>query len=79
MCISESLAKIDAACDYIPLVSTLTNLIDLFIKFVLPYFVSQDAIRLNHYYRHLEKKSFSRCFLLAIPFVGNMLIAGRAF
>jgi len=59
-------------CDYIPVVSTLTNLTEIFIKLVIR---SSDLIDLkdNHYFLHLKHKDFKRCAILLIPVFGNII------
>ncbi|HEY4832303.1 MAG TPA: hypothetical protein VIH61_07070 [Waddliaceae bacterium] len=72
--ISNLLVKIDHFCDYIPLVSSVTNLVDLFQKCVVLPFMDKTTIVSNHYYKHINEKSFVRCFLLVIPVIGNIII-----
>ncbi len=68
------LVKIDNFCDYVPIVSTITNLVDLFIKTVILPFKDQSTIPKNHYYSHLNQKSFMRIIILLIPVLGNFII-----
>jgi len=37
-------------------------------------FIDKATIASNHYYKHIDEKSFVRCFLLVIPIIGNMII-----
>jgi Domain of unknown function (DUF4116) len=66
--------KADNVCDYIPAVSTLSNLTDLFQKCVVLPFVSTQSITNSHYYTHLKNKSILRCIILLIPVVGNIIV-----
>lgn len=68
------LVKADRYCDYVPILSTATNFIDLFQKCVVLPFLNQSTIESNHYFKHLQQKSFLRCVLLMIPVLGNILV-----
>lgn len=68
------LVKVDCVCDYVPVVSTVTNFFDLFQKCVILPFTQKETIEANHYYKHLNQKSFARCILLMLPLVGNIII-----
>lgn len=72
--ISNYLVKTDNFCDYIPVVSSITNLVDLFQKCVVLPFMDKEAISSSHYYKYINEKSFARCFLLIIPVIGNIII-----
>lgn len=74
MKVSSLLVKADRLCDYIPLVSTVSNLIDLFQKYVVLPFLHQDTIKASRYYQHLQQKSFLRCIALIIPILGNIIV-----
>lgn len=69
-----TLVKIDRICDYIPLVSTGTNLFALFQKHHTMPGLNASAITNNHYYNHLSQKEDWRCKLLLIPVIGNITI-----
>ncbi|MBS4168594.1 HEAT repeat domain-containing protein [Parachlamydia sp. AcF125] len=69
------LLKADRVSDYIPGISTITSLIDLFQKCVVLPFKQKANISKNHYYTYLKQKSFSRCVVLLLPVIGNILIA----
>lgn len=64
---------LDKKLDYIPVVSTATNLFQLFLKATL-YFTSQHTIDKNPYYMHITRKPISRCIVLLIPVIGNVII-----
>jgi hypothetical protein len=72
MKVSSLLVKVDLLCDYIPLVSTASNLIDLFQKYVVLPFLAKETS--NRYYQHLQQKSFFRCIALIIPILGNIIV-----
>ncbi|MBS4168596.1 HEAT repeat domain-containing protein [Parachlamydia sp. AcF125] len=69
------LLKTNRVSDYIPGISTITNLIDLFQKCMVLSGKQKANISKNHYYTHLQQKSFSRCIVLLIPVIGNILVA----
>ena len=56
--------------DKVPVLSTLSNLFDLFQKCI----VSQAIVKKSHYYTHLNKKSFFRCVVLLVPIFGNIAV-----
>ncbi|MBS4168592.1 HEAT repeat domain-containing protein [Parachlamydia sp. AcF125] len=69
------LLKADRVSDYIPAISTITNLIDLFQKCVVLPFKQKINVSKSHYYAYLKQKSFSRCVVLLLPVIGNILVA----
>ncbi|MBS4168597.1 NACHT domain-containing protein [Parachlamydia sp. AcF125] len=69
------LLKADRVSDYIPAISTITNLIDLFQKCVMLSFKQKASISKSHYYTYLKQKNFSRCIVLLLPVIGNILVA----
>ncbi len=71
--ISNLLIISDTYLDYIPIVSTVTNLINIIQKcIVLP--ILAPAIRKNRYYKHIDTKKFAHCLFLLIPVIGNIAI-----
>lgn len=68
------LVKADQVADYIPIVSSLANLAGLFQKCVVFPFLSKATIEKNHYFSHLNKKSFARYILLLVPGIGNIIV-----
>lgn len=68
---SKHLQLLDRCIDYVPFVSTLTNLGSLFYKNV---FIPLDIQ--NHY---LRDKSNTRCVLLLVPVIGNGIILATDF
>lgn len=72
--IRNCLVKTDDFCDYIPVISSITNLVNLFQKCVVLPFIDKATISSNHYYKHINEKSFVRCLFLVIPVIGNMIV-----
>ena len=72
MKISNILTKVDSVLDLVPVVSSITNLVDIFLKAVV-FSKSTYANTKNRYYTHLRNKTYTRCFVLLIPFVGNII------
>lgn len=71
--ISKLLIKMDDYCDYVPFISTVSNLLDLFQKYaILP--LLKNEIKENHYFKHINQKKFYRCVLLTIPILGNIAV-----
>lgn len=73
-----SLVEVDKFCDYIPFVSTVTNLVDLFIKTIcslVENYKGRDPTIGHHYFSYLqnEKKAW-RSTVLLIPIFGNLYI-----
>src|SRR5580693_3993217 len=72
---SNALVKIDNFSSYVPVLSTVVNLVDLFQKCaVIPRMKKEDVLH-SHYYTHLDQKSFARCIALLVPILGNIIIA----
>lgn len=63
--------------DYVPGVSTVTNLVDLFIMCVVLPFLSPKTIGNSRYFTHLDKdKTLARCLLLIVlPVLANLLFS----
>ena len=72
--LSKVMISLDNFCDYVPFVSTLTNLIDIFGKGVLKavsYVSKETSVELgkNRYFKHIrDEKTLETCVYLAIPF-----------
>jgi hypothetical protein len=80
MKIQNMLVGCDRVCDYIPVISTVTNLVDLFIKNLSCIHAKVEdckkaGVEGNHYYQHLIDKTACRCVILLIPILGNIVIA----
>jgi tetratricopeptide (TPR) repeat protein len=69
-------AQTDKICDYIPVVSSATNLIDLFQKAVFIPQMNPNEIKQNQYYDVMNNKSVWRCLcLLLFPGLSNLVVA----
>ncbi|HSX12421.1 MAG TPA: DUF4116 domain-containing protein [Rhabdochlamydiaceae bacterium] len=74
--IRNFLIKADNICDYVPFLSTITNLIDIFQKAVIiPSMKKSTTVSSRYYYTHLNEKNFSRCIALLVPILGNIIVA----
>lgn len=75
-CVSTTLVVADRVCDYVPFVSTVSNLVDLFEKSVLHCCcTSQSSDIDNRYFSHIKDKSKVRCVILLVPILGNIAVA----
>lgn len=68
----SGLALADKLCDTVPVLSTVSNIINIIQKIFLSFCKEEN---LSGYYLHLKKKSWSRCFVCMIP--GGFKIADR--
>lgn len=73
--IFSCLKTADHVADFIPFLSTATNVIDLGAKLVLTCFASKKTIDSNRYFKHLDEKSIGKCLVLLIPIAGNAGLA----
>ena len=73
--LDNNLVIFDRALDYIPVVSSLKNLIQIFQKTVFLSQMQSQSISASRYYTYLSQKSFNRYFMLLVPFVGNIIVA----
>lgn len=69
---THPLIEADQLCDYIPFLSTVTNLVDLFLKYVI---LETEENYANPLYTYLQDKNTLRCLTLLVPVLGNVLIA----
>ncbi len=69
----NNLIKINQFLDYIPIVSTFTNLIDIFLKAIVNLLQLKPS-KSNHYFSHIQNKELFRCFVLLVPFFGNITL-----
>lgn len=72
MNVSKILIRLDQLFDYIPVASSITNLVDLLAKGILTAFVSKETISKNRYFTHLDQKNAGRCAVLLFPGIGNV-------
>lgn len=73
--ISKALVKMDRFCDYVPFVSTVSSLVDIFEKAMIQTFCSDKTIKENRYFSHINGKSNERSAILLIPILGNIIVA----
>jgi hypothetical protein len=74
--------RIDRFMDYIPILSTISNLIDLFIKVIFLRKQSKEGEQTSpvpHQFKHLESKTFGDCVLLLVPVLGNIIVPIRRY
>ena len=72
---STACVKVDTYANYIPFISSVTNLIGLFLKYVFKPCVNQAKVYNYQYFVFLEDKKLLRFIVLIIPVLGNILIA----
>ncbi len=72
--LSSALVRADQFLDYIPVASTVNNIVNIFLKHVVLPQMSPERIDSNRYYTYIDKKSFLQCSLLLIP-VLNIYVA----
>lgn len=68
----------DKELSYIPIFSTITSLANLVQKCLILPLISlydSDIIKNNPYLAHVDKKKFSKIFLLLVPGIGNIVYA----
>lgn len=72
--IREQMVDFDYYSKYIPILSTVLNLVHLFQKaFQIPS-LTETELSKNRYFRHINQKSVFRCLVLLIPFIGNIAV-----
>ncbi len=74
--VSTSLIAIDNILDYIPLVSTANNLVDLGLKHVVFKDTDPESSEFKQYLKHLKDKETTTCLVYSIPVIGNILKIG---
>lgn len=65
MKVSSVLIEIDDVCDWIPVVSTISNLVDLFLRF-LPLSCLPNAVSESRFWEHLQKKNIPLSLLIPV-------------
>ena len=78
--VNDYFVKADRVCDYIPIVSTVSNLADIFQKAILHLVDllksrAQSTSLDNKYFTHIKNKRCARCVLWTVPFIGNLTVA----
>lgn len=69
----NTIKKIDHVLDYIPVISTGSNLVNIIAKMVFGK-INQEPINDFSYFVHLSQKSYGRCITLLIPILGNIAV-----
>lgn len=72
MRVSTALAEADAICDYIPIISTLSNIVVVALKCI--YACLPESITKDRYWTHIHEKSLWRCLILLVPLLGNLYV-----
>lgn len=67
----HTLCCLDKTCDYVPILSLLSNIINGVVKKTLIKNIDQSKLNANAYYSHLKNKNI-RCIVAAIPIAGNL-------
>jgi len=70
--VRSRMVSLDNFFDYVPVFSTITNIVDLFQKCLVLPFMDKKNIADSHYFTHIDQKSAGRCALLLIPVIGNL-------
>lgn len=60
--------------DCIPIISTITNSAEIFLKACCPKYLNEAAKQKNYLAKHINKKSFLICFIGLVPLFGNLAI-----
>lgn len=71
--INNIYSSIDKQMDYIPVLSTVTNLINIIAKITLSPF-KNETIEKSPCLTYINEKSYLKCMLLLIPFLGNIVL-----
>lgn len=72
--VQSNFIKLDDNFDAIPFFSTVTNLVDLFLKYVFIPCLEKSDIANNSYYLYIKEKPFYFCFISLIHVIGNIAI-----
>jgi hypothetical protein len=70
--------KLDLVCDYIPVISTISNIVDLAQKALIYCFRADPRPISSYYFRHIKKKDVNDCVWLLIPVIGNIYVHNRS-
>lgn len=68
--ITTLMSEVDNICDYIPVISTVSNLVNLFEKCAVVPCISKESR--THYWSHIKFKEIARCLFLLIPVISNI-------
>ena len=70
---SSACVTFDTYADYVPVLSSVTNLTDLFLKYVVYPSTSESTRESSHYFAYLQTKSRLRSIVSTIPVLGNVI------
>ncbi|HEV3269719.1 MAG TPA: hypothetical protein VGZ69_03610 [Candidatus Rhabdochlamydia sp.] len=73
VCLNNLIIAIDKCSDYVPGVSSLTNICCIFQKCILSLTSKKDFV--NSYTSHVYHKNLSRCLIACMPILGNIALA----
>lgn len=68
------LANLDHYADYIPVLSTVTNIVAIFLRCLGPKAFSKDTIQYSPFLAQVMKKEYSRSIPLLIPIIGQIYV-----
>ncbi len=78
--ISNILVKTDYVLDLVPVLGSVTNLVDLFLKCAIIPCLSKSTVKESRYWRHLNQKSFSICLAsIFLPVIANIGLAFKYY
>ena len=72
--IGNLLVSADRVCDYIPIISTVSNTVGLFQKYCVIDCIDDRDLASGRYYTYLKDKSTYRSLALLIPGLGNLIV-----
>ncbi len=68
--------KMDRLLDRIPVLSSLSNIVALFLKYVVLPKMKEEVIKKSHYFTYLKEKNLDRMiFLTIVPIISNIVYA----
>ena len=71
----QRMAQVDHIADYVPVMSTITNIINIFQKLIIDIGRIRPNSEKDHYFHHIKDKSYGRCFFAALlPVIGNIIL-----
>lgn len=57
---------------YVPLISTVVNLVNIFIKYCILTKLSKGSIEKSNYLTYINDKTYEDCFILLVPIISNI-------
>jgi len=72
----EYFVELDKKADYVPIVSTLTNVADLVLKGAISLMDQErlESALQSHFFKHINDKNAARSVALLVPVVGNGIV-----